>query len=71
MKLSIFVLVLGFIAYTYCGDYRLIFQSQERGAACLDGSPPGMYIHEGSGPNRNKFLLFMQGGGSCGRGSLE
>jgi hypothetical protein len=27
--------------------YKLVLVSQERGAACLDGSPPGYYVHEG------------------------
>ena len=25
--------------------YNLVLHSQERGATCLDGSPPGLYIH--------------------------
>lgn len=30
-------------------DYNLVLLSQERGAACLDGSPVGLYINEGVG----------------------
>ena len=43
--------------------YDLILQPHDRGAACLDGSPAAMYLHEG---NPNKFLIFFQGGGACG-----
>ncbi len=25
--------------------FNLVLHSQERGGACLDGSPPGLYIH--------------------------
>ena len=39
--------------------YKLILQSQDRGAACIDGSPPGMYLNEGTGLNKNKFLVYF------------
>jgi hypothetical protein len=29
--------------------YKFVLVSQERGAACLDGTPPGYYVHEGFG----------------------
>ena len=29
--------------------YHLVLHDQELGGACLDGSAPGMYIHEGNG----------------------
>ena len=35
-------------------------------ALCLDGTPGAYYISEGSGVNKNKFILFFQGGGWCG-----
>ena len=48
------------------GDsYNLVLHSMERGAVCLDGSPAGMYIHEGSGLNKNKFMVYFNGGGLC------
>ena len=28
--------------------YNLVIHDQDRGAACLDSSAPGMYINEGS-----------------------
>lgn len=71
MKQTVVFIVFGLILFANCGDYRLVRHSQQRGAACLDGSPPAMYVHEGSGPNRDKFLVYMQGGDSCGEGELE
>ena len=46
--------------------YRLIKHSKERGAVCLDGSPAAMYLHEGSGKNKDKFFIHLMGGGFCG-----
>ena len=51
--------------------YDLILLSQDRGAACLDGTPPGMYLHEGTGANKDKFLIFFNGGGFCGGKDLS
>ena len=45
--------------------YKLVKLSQDNGAACLDGSPPGLYIHEGTAEKKNNFLLFFTGGGLC------
>lgn len=52
------------------GLYKLVKHSQERGAACLDGSPAGLYIHEGSGVNKTKYLIYFNGGGFCGGKNL-
>ena len=46
-------------------SYHLVLHSQERGAACLDGSPAGLYVHEGSGENKNKFMVYFDSGGFC------
>ena len=29
--------------------YKLVLLSQERGASCLDGTAPAIYVHEGQG----------------------
>lgn len=50
--------------------YKLVLLSQERGAACLDGSAPGIYVHEGQGENKNNFLIYFEGGGFCGETTL-
>jgi hypothetical protein len=70
MKILLF-LALHWTVLTQGNLYKLILHSKDRGAACLDGSPAGMYIHEGSGENKNNFLLFFDGGGFCGAGSLS
>jgi hypothetical protein len=33
---------------------------------CLDGTPGAYYIQEGVGDNKNKFILYFEGGGWCG-----
>jgi len=43
----------------------LLTGETNNGAACLDGSPPAYYIHEGSGSGANKWFLHHQGGGYC------
>lgn len=40
-------------------------------AVCLDGSPGAYYISEGTGENRNKVLIYFQGGGWCGSDDLS
>lgn len=47
-------------------DYSLILHPFDQGAACLDGSPAGMYIWEGVGESRKKFMLYMNGASFCG-----
>ena len=32
---------------------------------CLDGSPPGYYIREGTGSGADKWILHQEGGGWC------
>lgn len=38
-------LVLYCVAAQQSELFNLVLHSQERGGACLDGSPPGLYIH--------------------------
>ena len=41
-------------------------EAKLRGAACLDGSPPGYFIRSASaGSNSSKWVVHMQGGGWC------
>lgn len=67
-NLVIFIVLVGISAQA---NYKLVLHPQERGAACLDGSPAGLYIHEGSDVNKNKYLLYFNGGGFCGGSSLS
>lgn len=62
-----------FILYSLANAdlYNLVLHSKDRGAMCLDGSPAGMYIHEGTGVNKTKYLVYFDGGGFCGGSSLS
>jgi hypothetical protein len=51
--------------------YNLHTIPQNGGAACLDGSPPAYYLHEGLGENKNNYLIYFQGGGYCGEPTLQ
>ncbi len=44
---------------------------RSQGGACLDGSPAGLYYHEGSAKNKDKFVLYMDSGGFCGGSTLS
>jgi hypothetical protein len=38
-----------FLIQSVCSaNYKLVLLSKDNGAACLDGSPSGIYIHEGT-----------------------
>lgn len=37
----------------------------EKGAVCLDGSPPAYNLHRGSGTGINSWLVHIEGGGWC------
>ncbi len=71
MKTFIVVLTIIQIALAQSDLYNLVLHSKERGAACLDGSPPGLYIHEGTGANKNKFMLYFDSGGFCAGATLN
>lgn len=45
--------------------------STERGARCLDGSPMGYYIHNGTGANQRKMMISMDSGAFCSGFTLE
>ena len=61
LKLLTIFLVIGAVRT----EYQRFFMSQERGAACLDGSAPLIFIDEGEGANKDKFFVWMIGGGTC------
>ncbi|VFQ97806.1 unnamed protein product [Cuscuta campestris] len=46
--------------------YNTIVQSGvDKGAVCLDGSPPAYVLDRGSGDGANNWLVYVQGGGWC------
>lgn len=44
----------------------LLAGAQEKGAVCLDGTPPGYHLQRGSGDGSNSWHIHLQGGGWCG-----
>jgi len=65
MTFKIFTLFLIVSLASAQGMYTLALHSHDRGAACLDGSPAGLYYHEGTGSNRNSYLIYLDSGGFC------
>ena len=57
--------------FTEGQPYKLYLLDQSGGAACLDGTPPGYYLHEGFGDNKNNYVIFFAGGGFCGQPTLS
>ena len=43
--------------------YNLVLHPYDRGAACLDGSPSGIYVHEGE--KKKNLMIYFEGGGFC------
>lgn len=47
LSVNIFVLLTVALATVNAENYTLYLISQQNGAACLDGSAPGLYVYEG------------------------
>ncbi|KAF7040846.1 hypothetical protein CFC21_050720 [Triticum aestivum] len=43
----------------------LLAGAQEKGAVCLDGTPPGYHLQRGSGDGSGSWLVHLEGGGWC------
>ena len=71
VKIWACLLVFLLIQASQGSPYKRVFHPQDRGAACLDGSPAAMYVSEGSGANKDKFLIHFKGGGFCGELTLD
>ena len=46
-------------------ELHLLPNSSENGAVCLDGSPPGFYLRNGTSLEKSKWIIFFQGGAWC------
>ncbi|XP_072974888.1 pectin acetylesterase 5-like [Typha angustifolia] len=46
-------------------DLTLLKSAEEKGALCLDGSPPGYHLQKGSGSGSDSWLVHLEGGGWC------
>lgn len=64
MKKYRLILVLAILlSLSYAQKYKKIVHLTDPEARCLDGSPPAIYVHQGT--EKDKFLLFLEGGGFC------
>ena len=69
-KISVPILLCFLIALSStAGVYKKMIPDLDPEAKCLDGSPGGLYVHQGSEPK--KFLIFLIGGGYCAKESLS
>ena len=46
-------------------ELHLLSTAPSSGAICLDGSPPGIYLRNGSGIGKSKWIIFFEGGAWC------
>ncbi|VAH86553.1 unnamed protein product [Triticum turgidum subsp. durum] len=46
-------------------EVSLVAGAQEKGAVCLDGTPPGYHLQRGSGDGSGSWLVHLEGGGWC------
>ncbi len=65
MNKSLSLLTLTILLFCISAEpYKKVINSISKDALCLDGSSPYFYIHQGT--EKNKFLIFFEGGGLCG-----
>lgn len=64
MRLSIITLAIVFVCALSTQPYIKVIHNIDDSAKCLDGSPAVVYEHIGQ--EKNKFVIFFGGGGSCG-----
>ncbi|KAM3355431.1 hypothetical protein ACQJBY_025919 [Aegilops geniculata] len=43
----------------------LLSGAKEKGAVCVDGTPPGYHLQRGSGDGADRWLVHLEGGGWC------
>ena len=46
-------------------ELHLLPNASADGAVCLDGSPPGFYLRNGTNLEKSKWIIFFQGGAWC------
>lgn len=61
--MKILILVLCLFSVIDAQKYKKIVHTTDPDAKCLDGSPPALYVHQGT--ETKKFLIFLEGGGFC------
>lgn len=63
MNIYLFLLLTGLFTFGTAQKYKKIVHVTDLDAKCLDGTPPAIYVHQGS--ETDKFLIFLEGGGYC------
>ncbi len=63
-SLGLLLIVSSLNSYLCTEPYIKIIHNVDESARCLDGSPAALYEHIGE--EKDKFLIFFGGGGSCG-----
>ena len=68
VKKHLLILVLAIlISVSQAENYKKVVHFTDPEAKCLDGSPPAIYVHQGT--EKDKFMIFLQGGGYCQGGT--
>lgn len=57
------------LTFAHAAPYKKVIHNTDPKAKCLDGSSPAVYLHQGE--EKNKFLIYFQGGGFCQGSSLS
>ncbi|CAO2182078.1 unnamed protein product [Urochloa humidicola] len=52
-------------------ELTLVAGAVEKGAVCLDGSPPAYHFQRGSGSGSQSWIVFLQGGAWCSSNTTE
>ncbi|KAM0831738.1 hypothetical protein ACQ4PT_065337 [Festuca glaucescens] len=47
-------------------NLTIVAGAAEKGAVCLDGTPPGYHLQRGSGDGSGSWIIHLQGGAWCG-----
>lgn len=52
-------------------ELTLLTGSREKGAVCLDGSPPGYHLQRGFGSGSHSWIVYLQGGAWCSSNTTD
>lgn len=70
---SLIALLLAVLLSTASADstFNKFLLASTSPGVCIDGTPAAHFVSEGSGVNKTKFLLFFEGGITCGESDLQ
>ncbi|ONM35766.1 Pectin acetylesterase 5 [Zea mays] len=52
-------------------ELTLLTGAREKGAVCLDGSPPGYHLQRGFGSGSHSWIVYLQGGAWCSSNTTD